>query len=153
MSQQIKLVCHIEAATAPDIIFPMCLGMHIYSSENLLIESGKRAFVETGVSIEVPTGFYAQVVGRFSLTTIGIYVSTVTFDHSYHGTIRVMIQNDGRHEYPIAIGDKIAEVLIMPLDNPVCVHRNLFEDLGNPESMMMPAVLPDLSTDPEALQM
>jgi hypothetical protein len=64
-----------------------------------------------------------------------------------------MIQNDGRHEYPIAIGDKIAEVLIMPLDNPVCVNRNLFEDLGNPESMMMPAVLPDLSTDPEALQM
>jgi dUTPase len=101
-----------------------------------------------------PRGFYAQIIRRFSLTTIDVYMSNITFDHSYHGTIRVRILNDGQHDYPIAIGDMIAEILIMPLNNQVCVHRNLFEDLENPESIMMLADLPDLSVvDPEALQM
>jgi hypothetical protein len=64
-----------------------------------------------------------------------------------------MIQNDGQHD-PIPIGDKIAEILIMPLDSPVCVHKNLFEDLKNPELIMMPTELPDLSVvNPETLQM
>ncbi len=111
--------------------------MHLYSSEFHIIKSGRKTFVETGVSVGVPRGFYPQIVGRYSLSSIGVYVLTVFFDHSYHGTIRVTIPNEGWHDYPIGVGDIMEEILIMPLENLVCVHRNIFKDLNKPESGMM----------------
>ena len=139
MSQLIKLSCHTEQAKKPEIIFPMALGLHLFSSENILIETGKKTFVETGVSVTVPRGFYAQVVGRYSMTTIGVYVSTVTYDHNFFGPLRILMTNESRYDLPIEAGDKIAEILILPLDPPMVTVDDVFRvvDVENFPMMVM----------------
>ena len=124
----IKFITSTETATKPELIFPLSVGLHLFSSETKSIASGTRAFLETGVSLELPTGYYAQVVGRYSMTSIGIYVGSLTFESSYTGTIKVLMDNKSRYELPIQIGDKIAELIILPLDPPLVTYQNLLDD-------------------------
>jgi hypothetical protein len=74
MSQLIKLSCHIKAATT-----------HLYSSEIQLIEAGKRAFVETGVSVEAST---LRLLGAFPLQKL-VYTCQLS-----RSIIRIMAQSE-----------------------------------------------------------
>ena len=129
-STAIKFTTLSETAKRPEIIYPLALGMHIFASENRIIDSGRRAFVETGIKVSVPPGYYAQIVGCYSMTTMGVYVGSFTFDGKYEGPIRILVDNKSRYELAVAIGEKIAEMIILPLDPPVITYQNLFDNIN-----------------------
>lgn len=127
-NRNIKFSHHTETACKPELIFPLSIGLHLFSSETKIINSGTRAFVETGISIDLPDGYYAQVVGRYSMTAMSIYMGSLTFDNSYKGIIKLLVDNKSMYELPIQIGDKMAELLIMPLDPPTVTYENLMDN-------------------------
>ena len=127
-NRNIKFSRHTETACKPELIFPLSIGLHLFSSETKIINSGTRAFVETGISIDLPDGYYAQVVGRYSMTAMSIYMGSLTFDNSYKGIIKLLVDNKSMYELPIQIGDKMAELLIMPLDPPTVTYENLMDN-------------------------
>ena len=84
-----------------------------------MLEPGQRATVGTGVSIALPDGFVAFVVPRSGLAMkhgITVVNSPGTVDGGYRGEIRVTLLNtDSTAAYAIAAGDRIAQLVIMPV--------------------------------------
>ena len=74
-----------------------------------------RAVINTGVHIQLPEGYEAQVRGRSGLNRdYGIVVSTGTIDADYRGEIHVMVYNLSREPYIIEEGERIAQLVISP---------------------------------------
>ena len=75
-----------------------------------------RAFILTGVHIELPEGYEAQVRGRSGLNkNHGIVVPTGTIDADYRGEIGVVVYNLSREPFTIHPGDRIAQLVICPV--------------------------------------
>ena len=83
------------------------------------LEPGQRALVGTGVRIALPDGFAAFIVPRSGLATkhgITIVNSPGTVDAGYRGEIKVTLLNtDTEHAFDIAVGDRIAQMIVMPV--------------------------------------
>ena len=79
------------------------------------IMPGKPHLVATGLSIEVPPGYEAQIRPRSGLAAkhaITLPNSPATIDPGYRGEIRVILLNLGREPYEIHPGDRIAQMVI-----------------------------------------
>lgn len=90
-------------------------GMDLRAVENALLVPGVPQAVGTGLAIELPPGYEAQVRPRSGLALkhgITIPNSPATIDPGYRGEIRVIMLNLGPGEYPIHVGDRIAQMVI-----------------------------------------
>lgn len=94
-------------------------GADLVSSESLRLEPGERALVGTGVRIALPDGYAAFVVPRSGLAAkhgISIVNAPGTIDAGYRGEIKVALLNtDTREAYDITVGDRIAQLIVMPV--------------------------------------
>lgn len=109
----------ISADSVPRYAHPGDAGADLTAAEALVLEPGERATIGTGVSIALPDGFVAFVVPRSGLASrhgITIVNSPGTVDAGYRGEIRVTLLNTDRTEaYPVAVGDRIAQLIVMPV--------------------------------------
>jgi len=109
----------ISSGEVPVYAHPGDAGADLHSAESLIIEPGARATVGTGVSIALPDGFVAFVVPRSGLASkhgITIVNSPGTVDAGYRGEIRITLLNtDAGHPFPIEVGDRIAQLIVMPV--------------------------------------
>jgi dUTP pyrophosphatase len=90
-------------------------GMDLRAVEAVLLEPGVPAAVPTGIAIELPSGYEAQVRPRSGLAlkhAITVLNTPGTIDPGYRGEIRVIMLNLGKTAYPIAAGDRIAQMVI-----------------------------------------
>ncbi len=103
----------------PVYAHPGDAGADLVAAEAAVIRPGRRATIGTGVSIALPDGFVAFVVPRSGLAArhgIGIVNSPGTVDAGYRGEIRVTVINtDESAEYTVAVGDRIAQLVVMPV--------------------------------------
>jgi len=94
-------------------------GADLRSAEALVLAPGARALVGTGVSFALPDGYAAFVVPRSGLAVkhgISIVNSPGTIDAGYRGEIKVPLINlDSEHSFEIAVGDRIAQLIVMPV--------------------------------------
>ena len=109
----------ISAATVPTYSHPGDAGADLVSTDAVVLEPGQRATLGTGVSIALPDGYVAFVVPRSGLAAkhgITIVNSPGTVDAGYRGEIRVTLLNtDSSEAYPVAVGDRIAQLIVMPV--------------------------------------
>src|SRR5689334_15139290 len=71
--------------------------------------------VPTGLALEIPPGYEAQIRPRSGLAlrhAITLPNSPATIDPGYRGEIRVILLNLGREPYRIRAGDRIAQMVI-----------------------------------------
>jgi dUTP pyrophosphatase len=90
-------------------------GMDLCAVEDTLLEPGVPAPVATGLAIELPSGFEAQIRPRSGLAlkhTITLPNAPGTIDPGYRGEIRVILLNLGREPYRISAGDRIAQMVV-----------------------------------------
>jgi dUTP pyrophosphatase len=106
-------------APIPAYAHPGDAGADLVSAESLRLEPGQRATVGTGVSIALPDGYAAFVLPRSGLAArhgITIVNAPGTVDAGYRGEIRVTLLNtDAEAAYDVAVGDRIAQVVVMPV--------------------------------------
>ncbi|ODT23281.1 dUTP diphosphatase [Microbacterium sp. SCN 69-37] len=109
----------IIAPQVPVYAHPGDAGADLVSSESVRLEPGARALVGTGVRIALPDGYAAFVVPRSGLAAkhgITIVNAPGTIDAGYRGEIKVALLNtDTREAYDIAAGDRIAQLIVMPV--------------------------------------
>ena len=109
----------ISAATVPTYAHPGDAGADLVSTDAVVLEPGQRATLGTGVSIALPDGYVAFVVPRSGLAAkhgITVVNSPGTVDAGYRGEIRVTLLNtDSSEAYPVAVGDRIAQLIVMPV--------------------------------------
>jgi dUTP pyrophosphatase len=90
-------------------------GMDLKAVEGVLLEPGVPAMVPTGLAIELPPGFEAQIRPRSGLAlrhAITLPNSPATIDPGYRGEIRVILLNLGRTTYEVHAGDRIGQMVI-----------------------------------------
>jgi len=90
--------------------------------QGLALEPGERALVPTGVAIELPAGYEAQVRPRSGLAIkhgVTCLNSPGTIDADYRGEIGVILINHGSEPFMVERGMRIAQLIIAP----VCAAR------------------------------
>src|SRR5689334_4982857 len=90
-------------------------GMDLCAVEQVPLECGIPRLVPTGLVIELPPGYEAQVRPRSGLAlkhAITMPNAPGTIDPGYRGEIRVILLNLGREPYRIHAGDRIAQLIV-----------------------------------------
>jgi dUTP pyrophosphatase len=109
----------IASGAIPGYAHPGDAGADLTAAESVVLAAGGRATVPTGVSIALPDGYVAFVVPRSGLAAkhgITIVNSPGTVDAGYRGEIRVtMLNTDAEHPFTIEAGDRIAQLIVMPV--------------------------------------
>jgi dUTP pyrophosphatase len=109
----------LRADVVPAYAHPGDAGADLVSTDDIVLAPGQRATVGTGVAIALPDGYVAFVVPRSGLAAkhgITIVNSPGTVDAGYRGEIRVTLLNtDARESYSISAGDRIAQLIVMPV--------------------------------------
>lgn len=90
-------------------------GMDLCAVEDAVLEPNVPKAVATGLSIELPPGFEAQVRPRSGLAlkfAISIPNSPGTIDPGYRGELKVILINLGKAPYSVTKGDRIAQMIV-----------------------------------------
>jgi len=86
--------------------------------QSVVLDRGERALVPTGLSIELPPGYEAQVRPRSGLAIkhgVTCLNSPGTIDADYRGEIGVILINHGSEEFRVERGMRIAQLIIAPV--------------------------------------
>ncbi len=92
-------------------------GMDIYADveSDLVIKPGEIALIPTGIAIELPPGYEAQIRPRSGLAInhgITLLNTPGTIDSDYRGEIKIILINLGKKEFVVKRGDRIAQMII-----------------------------------------
>jgi len=91
-------------------------GLDLFSIEDAVVEARGRLLVKTGISIELPFGYYGQVASKSGLSLkYGIEVGAGVIDEGYTGEVMVMLYNHSDEDFDIKKGSKIAQLLVKPV--------------------------------------
>lgn len=91
-------------------------GMDVYSMDTHKLYPGERKIFPLGFAMEFPIGYFALMMDKSSLPKNGgLHVIGGVFDSCYRGSYNVQIINLGREPYLITAGDKIAQIVLLPV--------------------------------------
>ena len=116
----------------PDAVLPAYAhasdaGMDVRSVDELVIPSGGRVLVHTGLVMLLPPMYEAQVRPRSGLALkhgVTVLNTPGTIDSGYRGEVGVILINLGDEPFPIRKGDKIAQLVIAPVTQPAVVETD-----------------------------
>ena len=106
------------------------------STDELIIPSGTRATVGTGIKLEIPSGFGAMVCSRSGLAAkngIQVLNAPGIIDTDYRGEIKVILHNSGQSEFIVKKGDRIAQLLFFPIFQAIFQKAELIENTARGE--------------------
>lgn len=94
-------------------------GLDLSAAEDATIAPGERAVVGTGLAVAVPEGYAGLVTPRSGLALragLSIVNTPGVIDAGYRGEVKVVLVNhDPRDAVAIARGDRIAQLLVVPV--------------------------------------
>lgn len=109
---------------------PGAAGLDLLADEAVALAPGERRLVPTGVAVEIPPGHEGQVRPRSGLALrhgVGMVNAPGTVDADYRGEVGVLLVNWGRETVQIARGDRIAQLVIAPVER---AELQLVDKLG-----------------------
>ena len=131
MNLKVKLT---DGAPLPMHAKPGDAGMDLTSRESLTLRPGETRMVGTGVSVEIPWGYFGMVVPRSGLGSRGVNLSNCVgiIDAGYRGEIKAPLHNNhpaavdtgyGAHynlegEMKVERGDRVCQLIIVPFAVP-----------------------------------
>ena len=120
MEQVLKFKKLDKEAILPSYAHPEDAGMDIFSIEEKTIPAKSWELVKTGVSMELPSGYEAQVRSKSGLSLkSGIIVlnSPGTIDENYRGEVGVILMNVSNNDYKVEKHQKIAQMVINKVEH------------------------------------
>jgi len=114
---RLKRLDNAKDIPLPRYMTESSVGMDICAAveSDIILEPGQRALIPTGICVELPEGFEAQIRPRSGLAIeygIGMLNSPGTIDPDYRGEIKVILINLGERPFRIRRGDRIAQMVI-----------------------------------------
>lgn len=112
LNDKAKLPCR---ATADSAGADLCACI----DDDIALMPGERRLIPTGIAIAVPTGFGGFVFPRSGLSSkFGVSLANCVgvIDSDYRGEVKVPVINHSSEPYTIKAGERIAQLVIMPVD-------------------------------------
>ena len=112
-----------EGASLPTYGSPEAAGADLYAclETAVTIESGKTAFIPTGIAMEVPRGCAGLIYARSGLACkrgLAPANKVGVVDSDYRGEIMVALHNHGDAAQTVSHGERIAQMVITPVLTP-----------------------------------
>lgn len=93
-------------------------GMDLFSVQDLEITPMQRVQIETGIAIQIPSGFVGLIWDKSGLShNYGLKVLGGVIDSGYRGEIKVGIINLSNENFILEKGQKIAQMIIQKKEN------------------------------------
>ena len=111
-------------------LFSAGVDLMAFLNELVILAPGQRQLIPTGLFLELPAGYEAQVRPRSGLAFkhgITVLNSPGTIDADYRGEIKILLVNHGTESFEICNGDRIAQMIIHKHETAVWT---LVEDLS-----------------------
>ncbi|MEO0089326.1 MAG: dUTP diphosphatase [candidate division WOR-3 bacterium] len=108
----------IDCLPLPKYQTPDASGLDLYAAEDKIIKKKSFTSVRTGIAVEIPKGYEAQVRPRSGLAKnygIGILNSPGTIDADYRGEVMVILFNFSNRDFKIKKGERIAQLVFSPV--------------------------------------
>jgi dUTP pyrophosphatase len=123
----LKRLPHGEGLPLPAYATLHAAGLDVVAAEDVTLAPGARHAVSTGFAIAIPEGYEVQVRPRSGLALkhgVTCLNTPGTIDADYRGEVKVILANLGAEPFPIARGDRIAQLV------PAAVQRAHFVEVS-----------------------
>lgn len=137
-----------DNATTPTRAYGVSAGLDIYAAETVVIEPQEKILLATDIAVDIPEGYVGLLTSRSGVSSkTHLVVETGKIDAGYNGHMKVNIKNDSQRNvatghfgfgdylnvkgekitdtnstigetYKINKGDKIAQLVIVPIVTP-----------------------------------
>ena len=118
----VQQLAHAEGLPLPAYQTPGAAGMDLLAAigphAKIVIEPGARELVPTGLVLQLPQGYEAQVRPRSGLALkngVTVLNAPGTIDSDYRGEVGVILINHGREPFVIERGARIAQLVVAPV--------------------------------------
>lgn len=111
-------------------------GLDLYSTRDAVIPprwsgyGGNSVCIDTGVHVEIPAGYVGMLKSKSGLNVKENLTSEGVIDAGYTGSIVVKLYNHGNKYVEISDGQKISQLVIMPIITP---ELEVVDELENTE--------------------
>ena len=93
-------------------------GLDLYARETQIISARESAKFDTGVHVELPYGTVGMIKSKSGLNVKHGLTSEGVIDSGYTGSIVVKLYNHSGYDYKVNKGDKISQLVILPILSP-----------------------------------
>lgn len=107
-----------ETAKLPTRATEYAAGLDLYADETITIPEYHRAWVSTGIALALNPFHVGQIWPRSGLAGHGLDTSAGVVDSDYRGEVKVLLVNGTPHKKTVRAGDRIAQLLVMPITRP-----------------------------------
>lgn len=93
-------------------------GADLYSRIDTTLEPGERQMVPTGIAVAIPDGYAGLAIPRSGIAArhgIGVVNGPGLVDSGYRGELTVVLINHGQEPFKIKRGDRIAQLVVIPV--------------------------------------
>lgn len=125
MTVKIKLD---EGAKMPTRAHSTDAGLDIYAREEKVVPARGSAIFDTGVHIELPEGTVGMLKSKSGLNVKYGITSEGVIDVGFTGSIVVKLYNNSDDDYRVKVGDKISQLVILPILTPTPCLVDSLED-------------------------
>lgn len=105
-------------------------GFDLYSRETVIVSAKESATFDTGVHLQIPEGFVGFLKSKSGLNVKHGITSEGVIDSGYTGSIVVKLYNHSGKDYKVQIGDKISQIVLLPI---AMTDLELVKDFENSE--------------------
>ena len=104
-------------------------GLDLYAAHDAIV-TGETMLISTGVAVAVPDGYVGLVCPRSGLSKYGVTVANApgVVDSGYRGELMVRLTNTSTTPYPVHRGDRIAQLVIVPVARPTITIVNSLDN-------------------------
>jgi dUTP pyrophosphatase len=102
-------------ARLPAYSHPGDAGMDLFAAEEVVLGSGEVKAVPTGIKMAIPEGYVGLIWDKSGLSLQGVHRLAGVVDAGYRGEVKVVMVNLGKEPYVFETGQKIAQMLIQPV--------------------------------------
>lgn len=103
-------------------------GLDLRAPYEITISPRDSVTIDTGVHIAIPKGYVGMLKSKSGLNVNHGITSEGVIDAGYTGSIVCKLYNNSSRSYTINTGDKITQLVIMPIITPEIEYVDEFED-------------------------
>jgi dUTP pyrophosphatase len=116
-------------ATMPKRGSDEAAGFDLSSAEAITVPAGGKAIAKTALSVAVPQGTYARIAPRSGLAAKHmIHCGAGVVDYDYRGEVGVVLFNYGSADFAVAVGDRVAQMILEEVDMAGCIEVDSLDD-------------------------
>ena len=108
-------------------------GMDLRTPVAFIVPAHGDYTIDTGIHVEIPNDYVGFIKSKSGLNVNAGLTATGVVDSGYTGSIRVKLYNHSDEDYVFSRGDKITQMVVLPVARFDMVRVDSLEDFGKTE--------------------